>query len=80
MKFIRGEIIGLPIKVVDSLNPHLVGIAGKVADETKNMIKIETKTGMKMVEKKTCTFEFGTGKKVDGKRLVGRPEQRLKKR
>jgi len=37
------ELIGSVIEVIKSRNPALIGIKGKVIDETKNMIVIEDK-------------------------------------
>ena len=33
---VQREFIGLETKVVKSSNPHVIGISGKVVDETRN--------------------------------------------
>lgn len=81
---VRHELIGLEVKVVNSSNPSQIGIKGRVVDETRQMLVIQTKNGEKRIEKKSCLFVFRLpdGKKlqVDGKILVGRPEDRIKKK
>ena len=74
----RHELIGLRVKITNASNPTLVGLEGEVVDETKNTLKIRTKSGVKQVLKSVCTFDL-TGTKVNGSDLVGRPEDRLKK-
>ncbi len=72
---LRGEFIGLYVKLKGK------DIQGKILDETKNMFLIETKEGRKKVTKKNSSFEVFIDNKsfcVDGKRLVFRPEERIK--
>jgi len=81
---IREEFIGLEAVVVASRHPGYVGIKGRVIDETRDMFIIEHGGRRKMVPKAVCTFHFtfpdGTVVEVEGRLLVGRPEDRLKKR
>jgi len=81
---VRHELIGLEVGVKKSTNKSQIGIKGRVVDETYNMLVIETKKGEKKVEKKSCVFIFKlpNGKKVEveGWVLVGRPEDRIKKK
>ncbi|MBS7607947.1 MAG: ribonuclease P protein component 1 [Candidatus Bathyarchaeia archaeon] len=81
---IRCEFIGTEAKVAKSTNPSCVGIRGKVIDETKNTFTILHNGERKMVIKDTSVFHFkfsdGTVVEIDGKLLLGRPEDRLKKR
>ena len=77
------ELVGLNVRVEKSSNPSLQGLEGEVIGETRNMLKIRTKKGNKMVPKAGCVFVFEVeGKliKVLGDVLIGRPEDRLKKR
>lgn len=78
------EIIGLEVEVVDALNRSLVGLRGKVIDETMKTLVISTSRGRKVIEKKVAVLVFklpsGLKVKVEGKYLVGRPEDRLKRR
>jgi len=75
------ELIGVKIKVVNSSNKSLIGIEGKVIDETKNTLTIEKNDKEKKIIKSQSKFEIMyKGKKfhIDGKILVARPEDRLK--
>ena len=42
-KDIIGAKIGSYVEITNSKNKNLIGIKGKIIDETKNTIKIETK-------------------------------------
>lgn len=81
---VQDEFIGLEAKVVRSLNPHVVGIAGRVVDETRNTLTVLHRDKRKVVTKDTAVFDFvmqdGTVVEIDGKVIVGRPEDRIKKR
>jgi len=82
--FVQGEFIGLNAKVVKSTNPNYVGIRGKVVDETRNTLVIRQENEDKIVVKNVAVFHFttldGTVVEVDGNLIVGRPEDRVKKR
>lgn len=81
---VRHELIGLRMKVVDSSNPKNVGIKGRIVDETRNILVIEKTDGkeVKLVkEENVFVFDLGGERiSVDGKILVGRPEDRIKKK
>jgi len=82
---IRHEFIGLEAKIVKSSNNAYIGLSGKVLDETRNTFLILGKDGKKRrIIKDVAVFHFkwpdGTIVEIDGKLLVGRPEDRLKKR
>jgi len=78
------ELIGLYSEVVKSSNNLLIGINGKIIDETKKTITFETDNGIKMVPKNVSIFHFLLPNEewieIDGKILVNRPEDRIKKR
>jgi ribonuclease P protein subunit POP4 len=81
----RHELIGLQVKVAEGSHVGFKGIKGKVVDETRNTIKIEDSKGKeKTIPKKMATFHFklADGKKVeiDGRIIVARPEDRIKKK
>ena len=80
---LQSEFIGLEAKVVRSSNKSQVGIRGKVLDETQKTLTISHKNEDKQIIKETSTFQFTLPDKtvveVDGKVLVGRPEDRAKK-
>jgi ribonuclease P protein subunit POP4 len=81
---VQHEFIGLEAKVVKSSNPQVIGIAGKVVDETRNTLTILHGGKRKVIVKDTAVFEFvlpdGTVVEIDGKVIMGRPEDRIKKR
>ena len=81
---VQHEFIGLETKVVKSSNPDLVGITGKVVDETRNTFTILHDDKEKVVVKEIAVFDFalpdGTIVEMDGKVIMGRSEDRLKKR
>ncbi len=79
--FLRGEFIGRKVEIVDSKNKNLVGIKGRIVDETKNMFEIEWKEKTKKVQKKICRFKFLPEKIiVDGKIINYRPEDRISRK
>lgn len=78
----RSELIGLEVEVVDAENKSLIGLKGLVVDETKNLLSIEKGGVVKKVIKSQVMLKVlleGHAFQVDGKILVGRPEDRLKK-
>ena len=81
---LQQDFIGLDARVVRSSHPDYVGIAGRVLDETRNTISILHKEKKKIIIKSTAVFHFtlpdGTIVKIDGKTIVGRPEDRSQKR
>jgi ribonuclease P protein subunit POP4 len=80
---IRYDFIGTEGKIAGSPHAGYVGIRGEVINETKNTFTIMHKGKTKSVIKSLAVFNFkfsdGTIVKIDGKLLVGRPEDRLKK-
>ncbi len=79
---LKHELIGLDVEIVNSPDPYQIGIKGTVVDETKNLIVIRTGKDLKKIEKKYRTFEFklpsGEQVRVDGNKIVSRPEDRVK--
>jgi len=49
LKRIRSLMIGSNIEITESKNKTLVGLKGKVINQTKNTIALETKKGIKKV-------------------------------
>ena len=78
------ELIGLDVKVVKDNNPSNVSIQGKVVDESRNTLTIQSSKGAKRVIKKNAIFMFTlpdyTAVEVQGSNLVSRPEDRVKRR
>lgn len=81
---LRHELIGLDVTVSNSSDPTLISICGKIIDETRNMLVIKQAGGSTLVPKTTSTLLLtlpsGEEVEVDGARLVGRPEERVKRR
>jgi len=78
-KIVKHEFIGTEIEVMDSKNKSLIGIKGKVIDETKNMFMLEN--GKKLV-KSQCIFKMKMKNEIvsiNGEVLANRPEDRIKK-
>jgi ribonuclease P protein subunit POP4 len=80
---IRYEFIGAKGLVAQSINTNYVGIGGLVVGETKNTFTFQEEGKAHHIIKEAATFDFtfndGTVVEIDGKLLVGRPEDRLKK-
>ena len=81
---VRHELIGLEARITKAVDPKKIGFAGKIVDETQKTLLIRTPQGEKQIAKKECSFEFiipnGQRVEVDGRLLVGRPEDRMKKK
>ncbi len=77
-------LIGLKVKIVQSSNPQYLNLSGKVMDETKNTLIIKINKKEKRIPKKNSVFRFYLSDKqaveVTGILLIGRPEERIKKR
>ena len=81
-EILADELIGLEVEVVECSDTSKVGIKGKVVDETLKMMIIETKKGEKKIAKDECVFCFKYKEQqvyVDGKMILSRPEDRIKK-
>jgi len=81
---LQHELIGLNARVVKSVHPNYVGITGRVIDETRNTLVIQYENERKIVAKNAIVLYFtmpdGTVVEIDGKAIVGRPENRIKKK
>lgn len=81
---ISSEFIGTEAKVAKSRHQGYVGISGRIIDETRNTFVILHKGERKRIIKDSAVFNFkfsdGTIVEIDGKLLMRRPEDRLKKR
>lgn len=80
---LRHELIGLSVEVADSSDQNLVGKKGTVVDETQNTVAIEEDGEVKSLQKSAVvlrvTLPDGEEVQIDGKKLVARPEDRIKK-
>ena len=80
---VRHELIGLHTKVVKSKNKANLNIEGKLVDETYKALVIEQKNKEKVILKDAVVVQLVLPDKkkveVDGKLLVARPWDRIKK-
>ncbi|MDE1842195.1 MAG: ribonuclease P protein subunit [Thaumarchaeota archaeon] len=74
------ELIGLDTSIVQSNDKQLVGLNGKILDETKSMFFIQTLAGVKMIPKNYSTWQFhldGMPVNVDGNTIMKRSYERM---
>ena len=57
-RFVKAELIGLTIEITNSKNKSLMGLKGKIIDETKNMLTIEKNNIIKRIIKNQSTLYF----------------------
>lgn len=93
---VRHELCGLKVRIEKSTDPSVEKLTGVIVDESYNMIKIEAKKTKgvekrgkkkpkeKSIPKRNSIFIFtlpnGVKVRIDGELLVGRPEDRIKKK
>ncbi|WP_292425845.1 ribonuclease P protein subunit [Methanoregula sp.] len=80
---IRHELIGLDVLVAGAANPFQTGVSGHIIDETRNLVVIQTHTGIKKIPKLGSTFRLSlpdnTLVEINGSALILAPEKRLKR-
>jgi ribonuclease P protein subunit POP4 len=80
---IRQEFIGTEAKVATSTHKDYTKLSGKVVDETRNTLTLLNQGKKRVITKNSVFLHFtipgGAVVEIDGKLLVGRPEDRLKK-
>ena len=73
------ELVGEEITIVDSTNESEIGLTGKVVDETKITLKLETQNGeIKTILKQNATIKLKTGELIRGVTIAKRSEDRIK--
>jgi ribonuclease P protein subunit POP4 len=83
---VRHELIGLKVRIASSENPEIAGVSGRVIDESRNTLTMETPARKeKTFVKEQCVFSFYLPSvrkwvKVDGRIIIARPEDRIKKK
>ena len=80
---LRHALIGTEVEVIDASNKSLIGLMGKVIAETKSTLVIEKNNKEKSIPKKNTKMKIkfkNSAIEVLGDLLVGRPEDRMKKR
>ena len=74
------ELIGLHTEVTQSSNPQIIGLNGRIIDETKSMFKINTENGTKSIAKSENNWKFSIENKdivIDGSKITKRPFDRI---
>jgi ribonuclease P protein subunit POP4 len=74
------ELIGLEATVMKSNNAQIIGISGKIIDETKSMLFLNTINGVKKIPKENTEWKFSFDRNesiVNGNLLTKRPQERL---
>ena len=74
------EFIGLNTEIVKSTNPQVIGLNGRIINETKSMFTINTENGVKSIAKSTNSWKFSIENKdviVEGTKITKRPFDRL---
>jgi len=78
---IRDEFIGKEAEIVRTRNKQLLGLKGKIVDETKNSFKFLVNRRnfreLKIILKKDNIFIIGR-KMVEGNKIMRRSEDRIK--
>lgn len=78
MMALNSEFIGMQTRIVDSTNKSLVGMSGKITNETKSTFTISTNTGSKVVPKQHNSWKFANDQVINGDLIAKRPEDRIK--
>lgn len=75
------ELIGLDVLVTAASNPSHRGISGRIIDETKHMLVLETMRGIKSIPKQHSIFRLrlqdGRIVEIDGSVVMQAPEKRI---
>lgn len=81
IKSIRDEFVGEQVEILGSNNRQLVGLTGKIVDESRDSFKVLVNKRnfkeFKMIFKKGSTFKIG-GFIVQGIKIAKKPEDRIK--
>jgi len=77
------ELIGLKVKIVKSSDRNLVNMTGIIIDETKKTLVILSNQQEKRIAKQIVKLHIvlpnGNIIEVNGRKLLGQPENRVKK-
>jgi ribonuclease P protein subunit POP4 len=72
------ELVGKRMEIISSRIPELVGVAGKIIDETRSTLTLAIGEKTKKILKNTIVFKLESGEVVHGELLNKRPEERIK--
>lgn len=77
------ELVGLKIKILHSKQINTINLLGRIIFETKNMLILRTKNGVKKIPKNTiiiCALYLPLNVCfISGFNMIGRPEDRVLK-
>jgi len=74
------EFIGLHTEITQSSNSQIIGLNGRIVDETKSMFRINTKNGIKSIAKSKNSWKFSIKNQdivIDGSKIAKRPFDRI---
>ncbi len=77
---ISHEFIGLYTEITKSTNLQIVGLNGRIINETKSMFTINTEKGVKSIAKSQNSWKFSIEDKdviVEGTKITKRPFDRI---
>ncbi len=78
MSLAQQEFIGQRVIVAEHSDPSLCALVGKIVDETRETLVIETESGRKRVTKRSGNFSFD-GEIVVGDRIAFRAQDRTRR-
>lgn len=78
MMAINSEFIGMQTEIVDSSNKQLLGLSGKIVDETKLTFTLHTTHGTKVIPKEHNAWKLENAQVINGGLISKRPEDRIK--
>lgn len=74
------ELVGLYTSVIESTNSQIIGLSGKIVNETKSMLEIQTRNGLKKIPKNHSKWQVNTDTQkfvIDGASINKRPQDRI---
>jgi ribonuclease P protein subunit POP4 len=75
---LNSEFIGMHTQIVDSSNKSIVGMSGKIVNETQFTFTIHTSDSSKMIPKQHTSWKFENDQIINGDQIAKRPEDRIK--
>lgn len=73
------QLISEEVEVIESTNATLRGLIGKVIDESKESLSVETKEGIRVLLKRAISIKVVRTKSIiRGKDITKKPEDRIK--
>ena len=84
LNMIKNEFIGLDVIISKSNNKQLLGMKGRIIDETRNTLVLRRKSKTIHIPKNivhlSMSLPFSKTVEVNGRSIVARPEDRIKMR